>query len=95
VNTSKYLILLSLLASTTAFADSWYIENDAGGQIIITDDECWLKGKQFPSLHKAYARTYGGNTYNGCWYYKDGIVHVAYEFGEERTYPVNDFRKLQ
>lgn len=89
------LLLVGLLFSFNANALAWAMPNEASGQIVITDGECWLKGTQYDKLYKAYARTYAGETFNGCWYYKDTMVHIVYESGTERTYKATDFTKLE
>ena len=91
----KIILLVALLSAGVAQAKSWYIPNEAGGQIVITDEECWYKGKEFASLHRAYARTRDGTVYNGCWYYKDRTVRIVYEMGGEKIHLIDDFSELQ
>lgn len=91
----KYLIIFGAIVSFNANAASWYIPNSAGGQIVITDEECWVKEKKYDSLHRAYARLPTGETFSGCWYYSDTIVRIVYENGQERTHLINDFRKVE
>lgn len=92
---NKGIILLGALVSFNVNAASWYIPNEAGGQIVISDGECWFKGKQVQALNGGFTRIPSGVTLKACWYYKDGIVHILFETGDERTYPVDNFKRME
>ena len=92
----KQLIIAALLcAPHIANAEAWFIPNKNNGQIVITDTECYFKGKTYKNLKSSYARTSGGETIHGCWYYADNFVHVIYEDNTSYTYPLTGFEKLE
>lgn len=88
------LALITLSVTFAAHAEAWYTNNKSGGQIIITDGNCYLVGKQYDALKKGYSRMPDGTTLYGCWYYEDKIVYMTYEDGTQYTYPVNFFSRM-
>jgi len=79
-------VLLIGCAADVAVAVEFYIPNDAGGQIRLTDEKC------NSSTLRAYAYTLEGHVIYGCWIYKDDMVHVHWPGGDMRVYPAGLFK---
>lgn len=77
-----YTIFSVIALSTSAHAESWKSQNNAGGMIVLTDRIC----EKYASLFQMYATNKDGETINGCWALYDGLIHVAYNDKTERTY---------
>jgi len=86
-----YITFSALMLSTSAYADTWQMPNNAGGQIIATDRPC----PKYPKLFEIYSRGSDGTTINGCYVVYDGWVHVSWNDGTERTYDPKMFIKMQ
>jgi hypothetical protein len=65
--------------------------NEAGGAIVITDEDCIVKGKNYELLKKVYFYIPNGTTGSGCFYFMDGLIHVIWADGTENKYPVKSF----
>lgn len=66
--------------------------NQAGGKIVLTDEQCRHKGRVFDNLRKAYFYTTEGLTGDGCWALEDEVVVVVWiENGVTRRYPAENF----
>lgn len=82
----KRLLLIAALAAAPAMADSWVMNNNGGGQIVLTDRGC----PGYKKLLEAY--TYTGNAYiEGCWTVIDNKVHVIWNGKDRRVYDLSDF----
>lgn len=79
-------LILALLVSP-AYAQTFKMPNDGGGEIVLKIDPC----PGYPALFTAYAYGSSGKVVNGCWQVFDDLVHVVYEGGEKRVYPPNAF----
>lgn len=88
----KLLIALALLP-TLAFAEVIAsMPNQAGGKIVLTDEQCKHKNKVYESLRKSYFYTPEGITGDGCWYLDDETVVVIWvDTNTTRRYPVENF----
>ena len=82
----KKLLIGLLLVSGSVMADTWVMNNNGGGQIVLTDRVC----KQSKALYEAYTHTNQGY-WSGCWAIVDGKVHVVWENKDRRVYELNDF----
>lgn len=82
----KKLLIGLLLVSGSVMADTWVMNNNGGGQIVLTDRVC----KQSKALFEAYTHTNAGY-WSGCWAIVDGKVHVVWEGKDRRVYNINDF----
>lgn len=72
----------------SAHADTWVMNNNGGGKVVLTDRKC--KDKDAPTLYQAY--TYTNQVYlDGCWALVDGKVHVSWKGQGRRVYEMNDF----
>ena len=75
--------------------------NQAGGKIVLTDEQCKLNGKVYDPLRRSYFYTTEGVTGDGCWYLDDETVVVVWKEksggSTTRRYPVENFdiRKKQ
>jgi len=87
-------ILLSLLfVSFLSVAEgiAW-INNNAGGKIIITNEVCKdLDGKVYKKLNRIYMYTSEGITIDGCFYIADDLINAVWVNGTQMKYPVSDF----
>ena len=88
----KLLIALAILP-TLAFAEVIAtMPNQAGGKIVLTDEECKHAGKSYPTLRKSYFYTPEGTTGDGCWRLDDETVIVVWiDSNTTRRYPVESF----
>lgn len=89
----KILVLLGLLSVLTnvraeAIAT---MGNEAGGEIVLTNEACVSRGQTYDGLFKLYYYTSKGDTGKGCYYYADNLIHAIWESGNEKKYPVNGF----
>lgn len=87
----KKIIFALMFAASTANAASMITANKNGGFISVTDEVCYLKGKEYQSLKQGYAVGESGLSIRGCWYYKDNLIHMIYEDGSEYKYPISGF----
>ena len=84
----KKLLLIAALVAAPAFADSWAMPNQAGGEIVLTDRKC----PGYPKLLEAYNYSGGGKSQSGCWTVIDNMVHVVWEDSSRRyTYSLDSF----
>lgn len=90
----KLLIALGLLLSVNAYAESWVLRNNGGGEITLTKRQCELGGKVYPNLNEAYTWT-NQLFIQGCWSVIDGNVHIVWAFsdgsGTRNVYPIANF----
>jgi hypothetical protein len=94
-NTLLLGLLIALIPSMANAANGLYMQNEAGGEIVLTSEACFHKGKQLDGASKAFTRASGGEVVNGCWYYKKPYVHVIYEGLGERVYKGSDFQVME
>lgn len=89
----KILVLLALLSAVTnARAEAIAsMNNEAGGEIVLTNEACVAKGKTYDALYKIYYYTGNGDTGKGCYYYADGLIHAIWESGNEKKYTAVSF----
>ena len=87
-------LLAVLLASIslTALADTWVMQNNGGGQIVLTDRAC----KGHPKLMVVYSYTNKGY-WEGCWTVIDGNIHVVWMAPNgsrpRNVYPIGSFTR--
>lgn len=78
-----------LLFGVSAHADTWVMNNDGNGKIVLTDRKC--KHKDTNTLYYAYSYT-NRVFLEGCWALMDGRVHVVWDKNQgRRVYEMNDF----
>lgn len=90
----KTLVLLGLLLSVATVVKAKAIAsmpNEAGGAIVITDEDCIFKGKKYDNLNKIYFYMADGTTGSGCFYFMDGLIHALWDDNTERKYPAKSF----
>ena len=89
----KMLVLLALLSAVTVVKAKAVasMPNEAGGAIVITDEDCVVKGKKYDLLNKIYYYTPDGTTGSGCFYFMDGLIHAIWDSGQEAKYPAKSF----
>ena len=89
----KKILLSFLFVSFLSAAEgiAW-INNNAGGKIIITNEVCKdLNGKVYKKLNRIYMYTSEGITIDGCFYIADDLVNAVWVNGTQMKYPVSDF----
>lgn len=83
------LLLCPMLAYGAVIAT---MPNQAGGKIVLTDEQCTYNNKSYPSLLKAYFYTPEGITGNGCWRLDDETIVIAWiDSNTTRRYPAENF----
>jgi hypothetical protein len=89
----KAIIATMLFAPAVASAAVMVTNNEGGGEIVLTGNECIYLGEHFPGLKSAYTWTPKLPKMNGCWGVIDGNVTVIYfDDLKERVYQLNSFR---
>ena len=83
----KKLLLVAALVAAPAFADSWAMPNNDGGEIVLTDRRCPKNDK----LLEVYTYTKGGRMFHGCWTVFDEMVQVIWSDGTRYTYSLDSF----
>lgn len=87
------VLLSASLSSQAAVIAS--MPNQAGGKIVLTDEQCKLNGKTYDPLRKSYFYTTEGVTGDGCWYLDDETIVVVWKEvnggSTTRRYPVINF----
>jgi hypothetical protein len=89
----KYLIvLLVTLSVNVQAAGIARTPNNGGGFIVLTDEPCIYKNKDYAPLKRAYSYIAKGNTYEACYGVEDDTVLVIYvDDKEQRRYPLSGF----
>lgn len=88
----KYLLLATLLLTSSAHSEALFeTRNQAGGKIVLTDETCR------DGSHKlAYSMMPNHNTILGCWTADNSFVHIGWYDGSLRSYEYDgwvDIRK--
>lgn len=92
----KKLLAVLLFVPTIAMgAVLATLPNQAGGKIVLTDEECRYAGEVYPALRKSYNYGSSGITGDGCWYLDDETVVVIWKYSDgkstTRRYPAENF----
>jgi hypothetical protein len=92
----KKILLLCIFFSASAVAkDVAVMPNRAGGGVVLTNEDCYLKGKNYEGLKRSYAVANGGQTIDGCFYLENDFVVLGYEDGTKYRYPIAQFQLLE
>jgi hypothetical protein len=85
-------ILLSL--PLVAWADMMVLQNQQGGYIVLSKDECPIEHDKTVPMYMALATT-PSTVVPGCWFFKDMLVHIIWiRQGHDPVkyqYPAEDF----
>ena len=93
----KYLAVLLLtlgvtIAQAIGIARS---PNTGGGYIVLTDEPCIYKNKEYAPLKRAYSYTAKGHTFEACYGVEDDTVLVIYvDDKDQRRYPLSGFELI-
>lgn len=91
----KLLIALALLPCIALAETIATMPNQAGGKIVLTDEQCKLNGKTYDPLRRSYFYTPEGLNGDGCWYLEDETIVVVWKErnggATTRRYPVENF----
>jgi hypothetical protein len=69
--------------------------NNGGGFIVLTNEPCVYKNKDYAPLKRAYSYTAKGYTFEGCFGIEDDtVVTVWMDSNEKRRYPLSGFELL-
>ena len=64
----KTFVLITALISTPAMAESIaWMQNQAGGNIVLTDEPCIFSGKDYKQARKMTSYAPGMPIEDGCW----------------------------
>jgi len=89
---TTFLLCFSVHAGAAVVAT---LPNQAGGKIVLTDEECKYNGKVYEPLRKAYNYGSTGDTNNGCWYLDDETIVIVWKHSDgsatTRRYPAVNF----
>jgi hypothetical protein len=88
------LVLLALLSASIAVrAETVATQpNQAGGKIVLTDQECKYNGQVFDKLNRAYNYGSAGYTSEGCWGVEDETVIIYWiDTNSKMRYPILNF----
>jgi hypothetical protein len=92
----KLLVALGLILSLNAYAESWVMPNQGGGEITLTDRQCDADNGAYPALKKAYSWT-NKIYFDGCWTVIDGNIHVVWMLPNgtrpRNVYPIGSFTR--
>jgi hypothetical protein len=92
--TKRMLVLLALLSASIAVrAETVATQpNQAGGKIVLTDEQCKHDGRVFDKLNRAYNYGSAGYTSEGCWGVEDETVIVYWiDTNQKMRYPITAF----
>ncbi len=96
----KIILFIIVVLCTTVFtlesraAVVASMPNQAGGKIVLTDEACVYRGKNYTNLYKSYFYTPTGTTGDGCWAIEDGsdtVTVIWHDTGDTKRYPANNF----
>jgi hypothetical protein len=91
----KKLLAVFLLTPTIALGGVVAsMPNQAGGKIVLTDEACVYRGKNYTNLYKSYFYTTTGATGDGCWAIEDGsetVTVIWHDTGDTKRYPAQNF----
>jgi hypothetical protein len=93
----KYIIalLLTLFVHTVQAIGIARSPNTGGGFIVLTDEPCIYKNKDYAPLKRAYSYTAKGHTFEGCYGVEDDTVLVIYlDDKDQRRYPLSGFELI-
>ena len=80
----KLLIALFLIAGSAHADTVATANNNAGGMLVITDIPCNNSSGWY-----AYASARTVSTLFGCWWSDQTMVHITWNDGDVRSYPLN------
>lgn len=84
----KLLPLIALCAGLSHAEVVATLKNRAGGYIVLTDvvtDRC----REFAG--SVYTTSDNNQTTWGCWFTDDVMVHIRWNDGDTRAYPIDNF----
>lgn len=94
----KYALIFALIASPVHAENLAWMENEAGGKIILTNEACVIKGKAYSEARKiiAYSALVDNKGPNeGCWgIYKhdDSLIYALWpSVKQTKLYRFDDF----
>ncbi len=91
----KKLLAVFLLTPTIALGGVVAsMPNQAGGKIVLTDEACVYRGKNYTNLYKSYFYTTTGTTGDGCWAIEDGsdtVTVIWHDTRDTKRYPAQNF----
>jgi len=91
----KKLLAVLLFVPTIALgAVIASMPNQAGGKIVLTDEACIHRGKNYPNLYKSYFYANSGLSGDGCWTIEDGsetVTVIWLDTGDTKRYPIVNF----
>ena len=84
----KILFAIALLLSLNSYADTLAtLPNNAGGLMYFSDVQCDGKGSAWKVV---YSTNSTGQTFWGCWFFLDSMIHVQWNSGKTSAFSAND-----
>jgi hypothetical protein len=70
--------------------------NNGGGFIVLTNEPCIYKKKDYAPLKRAYSYTSSGFTTEGCFGIEDEtVITIWMDANEQRRYPITSFELMR
>lgn len=91
----KKLVLIFAMVFLPAQAQTFRMNNEGGGEIVLTVRDCRYNGQDFKPLMEAYGYNRSGVMSRGCWLTVDDLIQVLWwDRGrtDTRVYRIEDFR---
>lgn len=87
--TLSLIAIAALSCALSAQADSWSMANQAGGNIVLTDRPCSVKGSA--PLLESYSFAGDGTRLEGCWGAWDDMAQVVWLNGKRSAFDFDSF----
>ena len=88
-------LFVPIMAQAAAIAT---MPNQAGGKIVLTDEECVHQGKKYNGLNRAYNYGVQGYTTEGCFAVEDETVVIIWNdesANSKMRYPAENFTLIK
>jgi hypothetical protein len=93
VVTALLAVFVSEYARAEAIAKT---PNNGGGFIVLTNEPCIYKKKDYAPLKRAYSYTSSGFTTEGCFGIEDEtVITIWMDANEQRRYPITSFELMR
>ena len=94
----KYALILTLIATSVQAEKLAWMDNEAGGKIVLTDEPCVLNSNNVPEARKIVAYSLSNDNKGpneGCWgiykHDKELIYAIWPKANQTKLYRMDDF----
>ena len=90
----KWIVVLGIIVVVNQCVraeDVAYLNNEAAGKIVITNEICESRGRVFENLRRIYATAPWGLVIEGCYEIDHDMVDAVFVNRQKHTYPLKDF----